>query len=267
MTTKFNNAVRALNTAELALTGACRRINKYLRPNTTTSRAASPVSVSGTLEGRQPIIGETSPTDGVGAIIRRQFSGPREPPAIRPRRRMLSTNCSDCKHREHEIGMTDADAQVGKCPHGIEDRIREIEDPVFAGPEDQRRSPVETRRPDNEQERLIGRRINRQRQPTVEEIEEDITHMERCHVVVIEKQQIVIELSVFQSEEEQAERMSAITERLNGWDDMVQNLKYEAKSLLRLLREGLRPTVTFEAQKRQIVEQFPAEHQPLLYQI
>ena len=131
MATKYNNDVRALNTAELTLTGACRRVNKHLRPNQQSSTSTSPAVSGAVTPARQSSILDMSPPDGHGEGLRRQFSGPREPPVPRLRRRMLSTNCMECKHREREIGMSDADAQVGKCPHGIQDTITEVDSPVF----------------------------------------------------------------------------------------------------------------------------------------
>ena len=258
---KYNNAVRALNTAELSLTGACRRVSKYLpeEEEDVTVSPTSPTSELEDVEGDEGGQVQHSPTAGPTDSLGREFSGVRPPPTPRPpRRRILSTNCNDCKDREREIGMDEADAQVGRCPHGVDDHITELTEegglPTI-GEESQgleRRSARAA--PVNDQERLVGRRVRRQRQPTPEAIEDAVHHMENCYHVVVEKQQAVIELSVWYDEADKEARLKAIYDKLGNWDELVQDLKIEAQDLVRMLKVGQQPATVGVLQQAQPTE-------------
>ena len=127
MSTKYDKAVRALNLAELALRQACRGVENDL--SVESDRAAGGASAQPSLQplGAGPSGQGTSSSAQTSPIQRGEYSGRREPPNPRPRRRLLSTICPHCKNREREIGMEESDAVViGFCTHGVQDDISEV---------------------------------------------------------------------------------------------------------------------------------------------
>ena len=125
MSSRYDKPVRALNVAELHLRGACRSVEKDLPPEFGGPRDSDSVGSQDISVGGNEVHAPTPEN-----LVQREFSGRRDPPELRPRRRLLSTICPHCKDRERELGYEESVAQVcGRCEHGVPDEISTLEDP------------------------------------------------------------------------------------------------------------------------------------------